>query len=167
MTGALSIARLQNVKAIFFDGELEVLHVFEMVLEKFTDLHQRFVRGGHFLDQMGDGMGRAHAGDDVFALCVDQIFAVENFFAAGRITCKRNAGSTAFAHVPKHHRLHVHGRAPIVRDSVFAPIDNRAVVHPRTEHRADRSPHLLLRILWKRFAGALLDQRFESLHKLL
>ena len=167
MTGALSIARLQNVEPVLFHGELEVLHVLEMPLEKFTDFHQRFVRGGHFLRQMGNWMGRAHAGDDVFALGVDQIFAVENFFAAGRITCKRNAGRARFTHVSEYHRLHVHGRAPIMRDSVFAPIDNRAVVHPRTEHRADRSPHLLLRILWKRFAGALLDQRFESLHKLL
>ena len=157
MTGTFAVARLQNVEPGFFDRELEVLHVLEMLLEDLAHLHQRLVRGRHFLRQVRDRMWRAHAGDDVFTLRVDQIFAVKNFFAAGRIARERNARRARLAHVAKHHCLHVDGRAPIVRDSIFTPINNGAVVHPGTENSADRSPHLLLRVLRKRFASSLLD----------
>ncbi len=75
-------------------------------------------------------MRRAHACDDVFALGVDQIFTVKNFFAAGRIARERDAGRARFAHVAEHHRLDVDRCSPFVRDSVFAAVNNRAVVHP-------------------------------------
>ena len=52
-----------------------------------------------------------------------------------------------FAGVAEHHRLHVDGRSPFGRDVVFAAINDRAVVHPGTEHSADRASKLLPRIV--------------------
>ena len=52
-------------------------------------------------------------------------------------------------------------------NAVFAAINDRAIVHPRTENRADRAPELFARILRKRFSGAFLDQRLEALHEFL
>jgi len=43
------------------------------------------------------------------------------------------------AHVAEHHGLLCHGRAPRLRNAVEAPVCDRAVVHPRREHGADRA----------------------------
>ena len=109
----------------------------------------------------------AHARDYIFALCVDEIFAVKNFLAAGRIARECHAGCACLAHVAENHHLNVHGRAPIVGNAVLAAINNCAVVHPRTENCADRAPELFLRILGKRFSSPLFDQGFEAFHQLL
>ena len=101
-----------------------------MLFEIFAHLHERFVRSRHFLRQIGDRMRRAHARDDIFALRVDQVFAVKDFFAGGRIARERDTGRARFAHIAKHHRLNVDRRAPIARDAVFPPINNRAIIHP-------------------------------------
>ena len=71
MTSALAVARLQNVKTIVFDRELDVLHVFEMPLEECAHFHERFVRGRHFLRKIDNRMRRAHTGHYVFTLRVD------------------------------------------------------------------------------------------------
>ena len=167
MTGALAVSRLQDVEAIFFHGELEVLHVLEVTFENAADFHQLLVRCGHLFRQIIDRMRRAHTGNDVFTLGVDQVFAVENFFAGRWIPCKCNPRCARLSHVPEHHCLNVHRRSPIMRDSVFPPIHNRAIVHPRAENRSDCAPKLFFRILRERFSGALLDQCLEPLHELL
>ena len=77
-TGAFAVSRLQHVEPIVLDRELKVLHVLEMLLEERADFHQRLVRRWHFFGELRDRVRRAHAGDDVFALGVDQILAVEN-----------------------------------------------------------------------------------------
>ncbi len=111
--------------------------------------------------------GRAHAGHNVFALGVDQEFAVENFFAGRRIAREGHAGAGLVAGIAVDHRLHVDGGAPFGGNVVFAAINNRAVVHPGTEHGADRAPQLLPRILRKFLAGAFLDQCLEALDQFL
>src|SRR6266567_4556784 len=109
-------------------------------------------------------MRRAHTGHYVFTLRVDQIFAVKNFFAARWIAGESDPGGARFSHVAEDHRLDVDRRSPLARDAIFAAINDRPVVHPRTEYGADRAPKLFLCILWKRLPGALFDQRFETLH---
>ncbi len=111
-------------------------------------------------------MRRAHTGNDVFALRVNKVFAVEDFFPGRWIARKCNSGRTRLSHVAEHHCLNVHRRSPFVRDPVFSPIHDRAIVHPRAENRPDCAPKLFVRILGKRFSGALLDQRFEPFHEL-
>src|SRR3954467_12389965 len=89
---ALAVARLQDVKAVVFDRELEVLHVLEMLLEQRTHLHERRVRGGHFLREISDRVRGSNTGHDILALRVDQVFAVEDALAAGRIAREGYAG---------------------------------------------------------------------------
>ena len=71
------------------------------------------------------------------------------------------------ADVAEDHRLHVDGGAPLGRDVVLAAVDDRAVVHPRAEHGADRAHQLIPRRGRELLAGALLDQRLEAAHELL
>src|SRR6266699_2726016 len=131
MAGPFAVPCLQNIETIFFHGELEVLHVFEVMFKDGADFHQIFVRCWHLRCQIGDRMRRAYARDDVFALRVNQIFAIEDFFAGGWIARECNSSSACFAHVAKDHRLHVDCRAPIVWDPVLPPINDRAIVYRR------------------------------------
>ena len=98
------------------------------------------MRCRHFLGELGDRMRRANARDDIFALGVDQIFAVKDFFAAGWVAGEGNSRRAGFAHVAEDHRLDVNRRAPIVRDPILPPINNGAIIHPRAKHRANRAP---------------------------
>ena len=67
------------------DGELEVLHVLEMFLQYFADFFE-FVEGfEHVVLELCDRLGRADTGHHVFSLRIDEEFAVEDFFAGGRI----------------------------------------------------------------------------------
>ena len=166
MAGAFAISRLQNVKTLLFHRKLEVLHVLEMALQKGADPHQFLVRRRHFSYQIVDRVRRAHSRHNVFALSVDQILAVEYLFAGRRVARKGNTRRARFSHVAEHHCLDVHRCAPIVRNAIFPAINDRSIIHPRPENRADCAPELLVWILWKRFSSALIDQCFETLHKL-
>src|SRR5205814_8626807 len=97
---------------------------------------------------------------------VDQILAIEDFFAGRRIARERDTGRARFSHVAKHHRLDVDSRTPLLWNLIFAAINFCTVVHPRSKYRTDRVPQLLLRIWRDGVARALLDQRFEALHEL-
>ena len=78
------------------------------------------------------------------------------------IAGKGDAGRAGFAHVAEDHRLHVDRRAPFVRDAVLPAIDDRAIVVPGAEDRADRTPKLSFRVLREVLAGALANQRLEA-----
>jgi hypothetical protein len=72
----------------------------------------------------------ADAGDDVLALRVDEILAIELVGAGRGVAGKRDAGRAILAHVAEHHRLDIDGGAPIGRDAVQAAIGIGALVHP-------------------------------------
>ena len=110
-----------------------------------------------FARGFGDLLRRADAGDHVLALRVDQEFAVELLLAGRGIAREGDAGGRGLAHIAEHHRLHVDRGAPAFRDVVQAAIGDGALVHPRAEHRADRAPQLLVRVLRERLAVLLLD----------
>ena len=147
MASALAVASLQNVEAAFLNRELEVLHIFEVTFEDAAHFHQLFVRGGHFLGQISNGMRRAYACDDVFALSVDQVFAVELLLAGGRIARERDARAAIVTHVAEDHRADIRGRAPVVRIPILPAIDDGAFIVPGPEHGRDRAPHLFVRVL--------------------
>ena len=99
---------------------------------------------------------RADPGHDVLALCVRKVLAVERLLAGRRVAREGHAGRRAVAPVAEDHRLHVDGRAPLVRDVVELAVGLRALVVPGPEDRADRSPELLARVvreIVRRFAG--------------
>ena len=63
--------------------------------------------------QFGDVFRRADAGDNIFALRIDQKFAVENSFTGRRISGKGNARTRLIACISEDHRLHVDGSSPL------------------------------------------------------
>ena len=167
--GAFAVARLKHVERAALDRELQILHVaivgFELLVGALKlgehlrhRLLKRLARFFHlFARGFGQRLRRANAGDDIFALRVDQELAVERLGARARIARERNAGRARLAHIAKHHRLHIDGGAPAFGDVVVLAIEDRAIVHPACEHGAHRTPKLILRIGWEWLAKLTLN----------
>ena len=114
-----------------------------------------------------DLLRRANAGNHVFALCVDQIFAVEDVLARGGVAAECNARGRVVAHVAVNHGLHVDGRAPFFGNLVHAAVKNGALVHPAVKHGADAAPQLLPGAVGEVLAGEVFHGGLELLDQLL
>ena len=127
---ALAGTGLQHEQLAFLDGELHVLHVSVMLFQPLADGFEFLECLGHgffhaglaaalaLAHDLADGLRGADAGHHVFALGVDQEFAVEQLFAGSRVAGKGDAGGAAFAAIAEHHGLHGDGRAPVFGDVV-------------------------------------------------
>ena len=154
---ALADAALQHEELAFFDGELDVLHVLVVLLEPLLDVEELLVELRHELFERGqmlalvvlgvlvDRRRRADAGHHVFALGVDQVFAVELVLAVAGVAGEGHAGGGVVAHVAEDHGLHVDRGAPLVGDLLDAAVLDGALAVPAHEHRADAAPELLHR----------------------
>ena len=126
------------------ERELDVLYVLEVILELRAQPLQLAVDLGEpscATFHRRDRFGRTCAGDDVFALRIGEDVAVR------RVARERDARGAVVAHISEDHRLHVDRGSPVVGNAVEFAIGDGALVVPREEHGADRSPELLLRII--------------------
>ena len=144
--GPLGVARLQHVQPAVLDGELGVLHVLVMELERAQDLHQLGVRVGQPVAQLGDVARRAHAADDVLALRVGQEVARRLGRAGDLVAAEGDARARRVAAIAEDHLLDADRRAPFVGDPVDAAVLDRAIAQPRVEDRVDRLRQLLARL---------------------
>ena len=143
----LAVTRLEHIEFLVLDGELHILHIVIVVLERLADFLELLVDLGEHFRHLGDGHGRTDARDDVLALCVGEEFAHEPLLARCGVTRERDARAAVVAHVAERHHLHVDRGTPAVRDVVVHTVDVRTGVVPRTEHRLDRREELLLGIV--------------------
>ncbi len=164
---ALGAARLQHVQTAFLDRELRVLHVLVVRLEGAQDVHQRRVRLGHDVAQVGDVLRVAHARDDVLTLRVDEEVARRLGRAVDLVAAERDAGARRVALVAEDHLLDVDRSAPVVGDAVDAPVADRAVARPGVEDRADRLLELISGLLRELLAGLVLEDLAERRGELL
>ena len=161
--GALAIPGLKHEQFALLDGELHVLNVFEVFFQGGANFEQFGVRAGHLFLELQHGLRGAHAGDDVLTLSVDEELTVEFIHAVSRVAGEGDAGSGVIAGVAVDHRLDVDGGAPLGGDVVFAAVNDRAIVHPGTEHSARSATELVPDVAWEGLAGAVFDQSFETL----
>jgi hypothetical protein len=161
VAGPLSDAALQHVERALLDGELDVHHVAVVALEGAADGEQLGVDRGVVALELADRQRRAGTGDDVLALRVHQVLAVEEVLAGRGIAGEGDAGPGVLAEVAEDHRLHVDGGAPRLGDAVQLAVEVRAIVVPRAEHGADGAPELGVRILGELDAAPLADGRLE------
>ena len=137
-----------------------------MLLEPLGDPVELGVRLGKVLFHLRDLRRRADARDDVLALRVREVLAVEDSFAGVGIAGERDAGAGVVAHVPEHHRDDAAGRAEVIRDLELLAIVLGALAEPRAEDRLDREAQLLLRLRRERFARLLADDRLVLVDEL-
>src|SRR4029453_12597202 len=99
---------------------------------------------------------KASPGDAVLALGVGEEVAAGLGRSGDLVAAEGDAGAGGVALVAEDHLLDVDRRSPLVRDAVDAPVLLGPVTGPGVEHRADREPQLLLRILRELFVRVLL-----------
>ena len=129
------------------------LKCFSRVARTFHEFGKGLGHGGL---QLADGLRGADAGDDVFALGVDEELTIEFVDAVGGVAGEGDAGTGGIAGVAEDHGLHVDGGAPLGRDVILAAVNDRAVVHPGTEHGTSGAAELLPGIGGEGLAGACL-----------
>ena len=165
--GALGRAGLEHVELAALDGELEVLRVAVMLLEPLGDLVELGVRLWQVFLHLRDLRRRPDPGDDVLALRVREVLAVELLRSGVRVTGERDACARVVAHVSEHHRHHAAGGPEIVGDLELLPVVLGALPEPRAEHRLDGEAQLVLWLGREWFAGLLPDDRLVLLDELL
>ena len=163
----LAVARLQHVELALFHGELHILHVVIVVLKDLAHFLELLVDVGEHFRHLCDRHGRAHARDDVLALCVGQEFAHQALLARCRVAREGNARAAVVAHVAERHHLHVDRGTPAVGNVVIHTVDVRTGVVPRTEHRLDRGEELFLGIVREVGAELVLVLCLELIGELL
>ena len=107
------------------------------------------------------GSGVADAGDDVLALRVLQVVAVDALLARPGVAGEGDAGAGVHAEVAEHHGHHVDRRTEVGRDALLAPVEDRARRVPRLEDRAHGEVHLLARVGRELAAGVLTHDALE------
>lgn len=107
------------------------------------------------------------AGDDVLALGVGQVVAVDALGAGGGVAGEGDAGAGVLAEVAEHHAADVDRGAQVVRDALLAAVEPGAVAVPGVEDGVDGEVHLLARVLREVPAGLALDDALEHLDQLL
>ena len=132
-----------------------------MLLQGEADAVQLLVDAGILRRKFRNRKRRARPRDHILSLGVHEVFAVEPVFACCGIARKSNARSRRFAHVPEDHRLHVHRRSPRLGDIIHLAVRDRAIVHPRSKHGADRPPKLSERIFGEFTPGPHFDGLLE------
>ena len=173
--GALAIAGLEQVELPALNGELDVLHVLEVALQALAGGVQLGEGSGHRVLQaqqpralrlfLSDGLWRADARDHVLSLGIDEVLAVEQALAGGRITGKGDTGAAVVAHVAEDHALHIHACAPLVGDAVELPVGDGAPSVPALKDGADGAPELFHGVLREGCPGLLTDDLLEGIHQ--
>ena len=135
--GALAVAGLEHEELAAFNSELHILHVAIVFFKSFGRSYEFVVNGFVGLPEVVDGFGSADACNNVLALCVHEILAVEFLFAGGGVAGECNTGTAVVAHVAEYHALNVDRGAPIGGDIVHAAVDNCAGVIPAAENCLD------------------------------
>ena len=160
--GALAHPGLQHPQVPLLDGELDVAHVAVVALEAGHDAEQLVVALRVDGLEVGQGERVADAGDDVLALGVLQVVAVDADGTGRRVTGEGDARAGGRAAVAEGHRLHVDGGAEVGGDLLAAAVEDRAVGVPGVEDGEHGAAQLLARVLGERRPGLLLDHGLEG-----
>ncbi|CAK7065791.1 MAG: hypothetical protein DELT_03107 [Desulfovibrio sp.] len=134
-----------------------------MIFKGLSNIRKLLIYLRHLVAQMGNRLRRPDARNNVFTLCVHQVFAIELLFACGGVSRESNAGAAIVTHISEYHCLYVNRRTPACRDIIHAAIYDCPRVVPRTEHSRYGFKQLFLCILREFLAHFLLIDFFVFL----
>jgi len=100
---ALAGAALQHVELAFFYRKLEILHIAIMCFELLPNIDELFIDFRIALFEFREFDGGTDSRNDILALGIDKVIAIENVLAAVRVTGKAHAGSGGLPLVSEHH----------------------------------------------------------------
>ena len=114
-SGSLTDTALEHIELAILDGELDVLHIVEVVLKKYANVVELLVNLRHCLLQglevlvmvcLGGLVQRVRCADTcnyILALGVDEPLSVELVVTDGRVAGESNSGSGGVAHISEYH----------------------------------------------------------------
>ena len=163
---ALADAGLEHEELAVLDGELDVAHVAVVRLELLHDRDQVVVALLVDALHVGQRQRVADAGDDVLALGVLEVVAVDPNRSGRGVTGEGDTGAGVHAAVAEDHDLHVDRRAEVGGDALATAIEHGAIGVPRVEDGLDRTHELGLGVLGELAAVVLEDDRLVGLDEL-
>ena len=86
-----AVTGLEHIEFTVLDREFHVLHIGVVLLKSQADIDQFIIRLGQNISQFGDWKGGSDASDDVFALCINEEFAIKLVCAGRRVTGESDA----------------------------------------------------------------------------
>ena len=146
LCGSLTVPALQHEELLVFNGEFHILHVVIVVFQCITNLDEFSVCIREFLFHLCNRHRSPNAGNNVFALCVDQEFTHQLLFTGSRVTGKCNTSTRFVVQVTEYHRHYVNSGTPAVRNVVVTTVYVCSRVVPATEYSLDCELQLFNRI---------------------
>ena len=134
---ALARAGLEHPQFAPLDSELHVLHITVMALKQLGHPNELLVDVGHHLLQLSNLERGTEASDDVLALSILQVLAVQMILTGAWVAGEGDAGAAAFTHIAKDHSTDVDAGAPIVGNLAELAVGDGPLAVPRGEHRLD------------------------------
>ena len=178
-TCTLADTALQHIEFLILDGELDVLHVVEVLLETLSDAVELCINLRHSLFKalevlimigLRSLVKRVRCTDtcyDVLALSVDEPLTVELVITCSRVTAECHTRSRSRTHITEYHRLYVYCRTPIIRNFLDATVSDGTFSVPALEHTADRAPKLSLCTIREFHSENFLNAHLEFVAKFL
>ena len=154
-TGTFSVAALKHEKFSFFNRKFHILHIAIMFFKFCSDVAKLLINIRIFFFKLGKFFRGADTCNNVFALCIHKIFTHEFVYTVRRIAAETYAGSGCITLVSEYHCHYGNGCSFKTLNLIQFAVFDCTAVHPRTENRINRTPHLLFSILWEFTAGVL------------
>ncbi len=110
----------------------------------------------------GQRSGCPDTRDNVFALRVFQVLAINPTLSAGGITGKGDPCSRTLASIAEHHRLHDDGRTEVIAQAVHGAIGAGTLSGPTLKYPFDRDMQLFIRRYRKTAVTLFLSQSHQG-----
>ena len=129
-SGALADTRLQHPELASLNGELDVAQVAVVPLQLVHDVHELLVGLRVDLLEFLQRTRVADARDDVLALGIGEVVAVDTTVSRSRVAREGDPSARSGAGIAEGHHLHVHGGAQRVRNPLLPPVEAGALGVP-------------------------------------
>ena len=146
LSGSLTVTALQHIQLLVLNSEFHILHIVIVVFQSLANLDEFVVSFREFLFHLCDRHRSTNAGNNVFALCVDQELAHQLLFAGSRVTGECYTGTRLVVQITEYHRHYVYCGTPAVRDIVVTTVYVCSRVVPAAEYSLDSQLQLFYRI---------------------
>ena len=133
-----------------------------MGFQSVGNLNKLLVTVRQILFQTSDGLGCPDTRNNIFPLCINQVFTVNSPGSGRRISCKGNTGAGGVSHISKYHRLYVNRCSPVSGNIVHTAVYDGAFIIPGTENRFYSFHQLYFGILREIFSHLVLINGFKT-----
>ena len=105
-----------------------------MILKFHSQFHELLVALRKVFLKLGDRLRSTNTGNNVLALCIDQVLTEDALCTCGWVTGERNACTGGISLITEYHGLYVYCGTPVTRNIIHTTVNDRTRVVPGTEY---------------------------------